>query len=97
MGIEEVITAFRSPWQNAYAKRVIGSIRREWLDHEIVFGKNHLRRVLADYFEYYNHARTHLSLDRNSPISREVEPREMGKVVAIPHVGGLYHRYTRVA
>ena len=97
MGIEEVITACRSPWQNAYAERVIGSIRRECLDHVIVFGENHLRRVLADYVDYYNHARTHLSLGRNSPIPREVEPPERGQVVAISHVGGLHHRYTRVA
>ncbi len=66
MGIEEVITACRSPWQNTYAERVIGSIRRECLDHVIVFGENHLRRILTDHFEYYNRSRTHLSL---APIS----------------------------
>ena len=97
MGIEEVTTACRSPWQNAYAERVIGSIRRECLDHVIVFNEDHLRRILADYFVYYNRNRTHLSLERNSPIPREVEPPGTGKVVAIPHVGGLHHRYTRVA
>ena len=82
---------------NAYAERVIGSIRRECLDHVIVFGENHLRRILGDYFEYYNHCRTHLSLERNSPVLREVEPRETGEVIATPHVGGLHHRYTRAA
>ena len=97
MGIEEVVTAYRSPWQNAYVERVIGSIRRECLDHVIVFGENHLHRILDDYLEYYNRNRTHLSLDRNSPIPREVEPPEEGEVVAIPHVGGLHHRYTRAA
>ena len=97
MGIEEVITACQSPWQNAYAERVIGSIRRECLDHVIVFGENHLRRILSDYFKYYHSSRTHLSLMRNSPIPREVEPPERGRVIAIPHVGGLHHRYTRVA
>lgn len=97
MGIEEVVTAFRSPWQNAYVERVIGSIRRECLDHVIIFGEDHLRRILADYVEYYNHSRTHLSLDRNSPIPREVEPLDKGEVVAVPQVGGLHHRYTRVA
>jgi transposase InsO family protein len=97
MGIDEVPIAPRSPWQNPYAERVIGSIRRECLDRVIVFGENHLRRILTDYFEYYNHARTHLSLERNSPDPREVEPREKGGVVAIPHVGGLHHRYTRAA
>ena len=63
----------------------------------IVFGENHLRRVLGEYVEYYNSARTHLSLDRNSPVPREVEPRSEGEVAAIPHVGGLHHRYTRAA
>ena len=97
MEIEEVVTAYRSPWQNAYAERVIGSIRRECLDHVIVFNEDHLRRILADYFVYYNRNRTHLSLERNSPIPREVEPPGTGKVVAIPHVGGLHHCYTRAA
>ncbi len=97
MGIEEVITAYRSPWQNPYAERLIGSIRRECLDHVMVFGEDHLRRILSNYFEYYNRSRTHLSLERNSPIPRKVEPPETGKVVAIPQVGGLHHRYTRAA
>jgi len=97
MGIEEVITACRSPWQNAYAERVIGSIRRECLDHMIILGEDHLRRILTEYFDYYNRDRTHLSLERNSPVPREVEPTERGEVVAIPHLGGLHHRYTRAA
>ena len=97
MGIKEAVTAYRSPWQNAYVERVIGSIRRECLDHVIVFNEDHLRRILADYFEYYNRNRTHLSLERNSPIPREVEPPGIGNVVAIPYVGGLHHRYTRAA
>ena len=97
MGVEEVVTAYRSLWQNAYAERVIGSISRECLDHVIVFNEDHLRRVLTEYFDYYNRSRTHLSLERNSPIPREVEPPENGEVVAIPQVGGLHHRYTRAA
>ena len=97
MGIEEVPTAYRSPWQNPLPERVIGSIRRECLDHVIIFGENHLRRVLSEYVEYYNGARTHLSVERNSPAPREVEPRSEGEVVVIPHVGGLHHRYTRAA
>ena len=97
MGIEEVVTAYQSPWQNAYAERVIGSIRRECLDHVIILGEDHLRRILSDYTEYYNHVRTHLSLKRNAPVPREVESRKNGEVVAIPHVGGLHHRYTRAA
>jgi putative transposase len=97
MGIEEVRIAPRSPWQNPYAARIIGSIRRECLDHVIVLNERHLRRILDDYFEYYQESRTHLSLDRNAPIPREVEPPCKGRVVAIPQVGGLHHRYQRAA
>ncbi len=97
MGIEEVVAARRSPWQNPYAERVIGSIRRECTDHFIVLGENHLRRILLSYQIYYNESRTHLSLARNSPFPRTVESTSMGPVVAIPQVGGLHHRYTRAA
>ncbi len=97
MGIEEVVTAPRSPWQNPYAERVIGSIRRECTDHLIVLGENHLRRILASYRTYYNETRTHLSLVRNSPLPRSVEPPSKGNVVAIPQVGGLHYRYARTA
>jgi transposase InsO family protein len=97
LGIEEVIIAYRSPWQSPYVERLIGSIRRECLDHVIVFSEGHLRRILTSFFAYYHEARTHLSLDRNAPVPREVEPPTMGKVIAIPQVGGLHHRYTRAA
>jgi len=97
MGINEVVTAFRSPWQNPFVERTIGSIRRECLDHVIVLNEEHLRRILEAYFSYYHDARTHLSLARNAPNPREVEPRSRGAVVAVPHVGGLHHRYTRAA
>ena len=97
MGIEEVITAPRSPWQNPFAERMIGSIRRDCLDHVIVFNETHLRRILKGYFAYYHESRTHLSLDRNAPVPRNIEPPERGKVIAIPQVGGLHHRYTRAA
>ena len=97
LGIEEVIIAPRSPWQNAFAERLIGSIRRECLDHVIVLNGKHLRRVLRSYFDYYHDSRTHLSLTRNAPNPREVEPTSQGKVIAIPQVGGLHHRYTRAA
>ena len=97
MGIEEVVTAPRSPWQNPYAERVIGSIRRECLDHVIVLNEDHLRRILSSYFEYYHESRTHLSLERNSPVPRRVEHPSEGKVIAIPQVGGLHHRYRRAA
>jgi len=95
--IEEVITAPRSPWQNAYVERVIGSIRRECLDHVIVLNERHLKRILRDYFNYYHISRTHLSLDKNPPEPRAVEPAASGNIVALPRVGGLHHRYTRIA
>jgi putative transposase len=97
LGIEEVVSAPRSPWQNPYVERIIGSIRRECLNHVIVFNERHLTRILAEYFRYYHEARTHLSLDGDAPEARHVEPPERGKVIAIPQVGGLHHRYSRVA
>ena len=97
MGIEEVLIAFRSPWQSPYVERLIGSIRRECLDHVIVFGEEHLCRILAEYLGYYHEARAHLSLDRNSPIPRPVCPPEQGKVVGKAYLGGLHHCYTRAA
>ena len=97
MGIEEVVTTPRSPWQNPYVERLLGSIRRECLNHVIVLNERHLLRILRSYFAYYHESRTHLSLDRNSPIQREVDPPECGKLIAIPQVGGLHHRYCRAA
>ena len=96
-GITKVVTAPRSPWQNAYVERVIGSIRRECLDHLVIFNERHLRRVLSSYVDYYHRTRTHLSLDKDCPESRPVIPRRVGSVVAIPKVGGLHHRYERLA
>ena len=97
MGIKEVVTFPRSPWQNPYVERLIGSIRRECLDHVIVLGEEHLQRILAAYLRYYHESRPHLSLDRNSPVPREAEPPSKGMVIAISKVGGLHHRYTRAA
>ncbi len=97
MGIEEVRSAPQSPWQNPYTERVIGSIRRECLNHIIILNENHLCRILKDYFQYYNSCRTHQSLERNSPDPRKVEPPEKGKIISIPQVGGLHHVYRRVA
>ncbi len=97
MGIEEVVTAPRSPWQNPYVERMIGSIRRECLDHLIVVDERHLRRILASYFDYYHRSRTHLSLGKDSPIPRPVESAKAGKIIALPQVGGLHHRYERLA
>lgn len=97
MGLEEVVTAARSPWQNPYAERLIGSIRRECLDHVIVLSEKHLRRILREYFRYYHEVRPHQSLERNSPVPREVELPSKGKVISIAQVGGLHHRYLRAA
>jgi len=95
MGIEDVMIAPRSSWQNPFAERVIGSIRRECLDHVIVLNEGHLRRILTRYCTYYHDTRTHLSLGSNAPVPRDIEPPERGKVIAIPHPGGLHHRYIR--
>jgi transposase InsO family protein len=97
MGIHEVLTAPRSPWQNAYAERVIGSIRRECLDHVIVVNETGLSRLLTRYLTYYHQSRTHLSLDKDSPQPRPIAPPTCGPVVARPQVGGLHHRYDRRA
>jgi transposase InsO family protein len=97
MGIEEVPIALHAPWQNPYCERVIGAIRRDCLDHVIVLNEAHLKRILSDYFGYYQRCRPHLSLDRNSPNPRAVEPPSQGNVIAIPMVGGLHHRYARRA
>ncbi len=97
MGLRQLVTAYRSPWQNPYVERLIGSIRRECLDHLIVLNERHLHRVLSEYFEYYHQARTHLSLDRNSPQPRAVEPVEKGQVLSTAYLGGLHHRYWRAA
>jgi len=97
LGLEEVLTAPQSPWQNPYAERLIGSIRRECLDHVIVFSESHLRRLLANYFQYYHRWRTHLSLDMDCPDPRPILSPEQGAVVAFPEVGGLHHHYERIA
>jgi putative transposase len=97
MGIEEVVIAPRSPWQNPFAERLIATLRRELLDHVIVLNERHLRRLLSTFFDYYHRARPHRSLDQNAPQPREVEPPERGRGVAVPQVGGLHHRYTRAA
>jgi len=95
MGIEEVLTAPRSPWQNPYAERLIGSIRRDCLNHFIILNARHLKRALASYFGYYHGSRTHLGLDKQCPLPRQVS--SVGKIIAIPQLGGLHHRYERMA
>jgi transposase InsO family protein len=97
MNMQEIVTAPRSPWQNAYVERVIGSIRRECLDHLIILNAAGLRRVLSRYVEYYTASRTHLALEKDAPLPRPASPPTSGQIVAIPQVGGLHHRYERRA
>lgn len=97
MGIQEVLSAPRSPWQRAYVERVIGTIRRECLDHVIVFSEASLYRHMKSFLDYYHESRTHLSLAKDTPEPRDVQPPERGPVIAIPQVGGLHHRYERRA
>jgi transposase InsO family protein len=93
MGIRDRPTSPRSPWQNGYAERLIGSIRRECIDHVVVLGERHLRHVLLSYQQYYNETRTHLSLDKDAPIPRAVEA--IGHILSRPVLGGLHHQYVR--
>jgi transposase InsO family protein len=95
--IKEIRSVPRSPWQNPYAERVIGSIRQECLDHLIVLSERHLRRILSSQADYYNRARTHLSLYKNSPDGRTTQLPEQGGVVELDRVGGLHHEYVRMA
>ena len=97
MGIKEVKTTPRSPWQNPFVERLVGTLRRDCIDHVIVFNDSHLRRLLRDYLAYYHGSRTHLSLDKDSPEPREVESPDQGRIVEFPMVGGLHHRHSRLA
>jgi putative transposase len=97
MRIEEVLTAPHSPWQNPFAERLIGSIRRECLNHVFVLSRRHLRRILTGYFAYYQQTRTHLALDKDAPDLRPIEPPGVGRIVQLPEVGGLHQRYSRRA
>jgi putative transposase len=97
MGMKEVLTAPRSPWQNPYAERLVGSIRRECLDHMVIFNEGSLRRILKSYFDYYLRSRTHLALSKDAPESRPIQPPELGPVIELSEVGGLHHRYQRQA
>jgi transposase InsO family protein len=94
MGIRDRPASPRSPWQNGFAERLIGSIRRECLDHIVVFGERHLRHVLLSYMNYYNETRTHLSLAKDAPLSRTVE--RAGRILCRPVLGGLHHQYGRI-
>ena len=97
MGILEVLTATRSPWQNAYVERFIGTVYRECLDHILIFNESALKRILTSYFEYYEQSRTHLSLEKDAPTPRTVQHPELGSVIALLPLGGLHHGYERRA
>lgn len=94
MGIRDHPTAARSPWQNGHAERLIGSIRRECVDHIVILGEAHLRRILAAYTGYYNELRTHLSLGKDSPVHRPIN--RLGSAFSRPILGGLHHEYGRM-
>jgi transposase InsO family protein len=97
MGIKQVLSAPRSPWQRAYVERVIGTIRRECLDHVIVFNQSSLSRHLRSFLDNYHHSRCHLALAKDAPEPRPVQPPDQGRIVSLPQVGGLHHRYERRA
>ena len=97
MRIEEVLIAPRRPWQNPFVERLIGSIRREYLDHVVIFHERHLQHILASYLAYYHRWRTHLSLAMERPEPRPVEPPGAGTVLAVPEGGGLHHHDARRA
>jgi transposase InsO family protein len=92
IGIDEVVAAPRSPWQNPFAQRLLGSVRRDCLDHVIVLGEAHLRRTLTRYFRYYHKYRTHLSLEKDAPEPRAIQAANLGPVIELSEVGGLHHR-----
>ena len=94
MGIRDRPISPRSPWQNPYAERLIGTLRRDCLDHVLIFGAQHLRRILTAYSRYYNETRTHLSLDKDAPLGRGVQRH--GPIVAVPVLSGLHHCYARI-
>lgn len=95
--MEEILSAPASSWQRAYVERLIGLVRRDCLDHVIVLGEGHLRKILKSYLQYYHRSRTHLALNKDAPEPRTVQPPELGEIVELPEVGGLHHRYERRA
>ena len=97
MGIEQVLSAPRSPWQNPFVERLIGTLRHDCLDHLIVLNERHLRRIVARYLDYYHDWRTHLSLSMDAPNPCRVHPPDRGSVVAFPELGGLHHHSERLA
>jgi transposase InsO family protein len=94
MGIEQIVTAPKSPWQNGYVERMVGTIRRDCLDHHIIIGEKHLRKVLNEYLDYYHRDRTHCGLNKDTPLYRDIQGKlDSGKIVPLPRCGGLHHRY----
>lgn len=96
-GFKQVLSAPRSPWQNPFVERFVGSLRRDCLDHVIALNERQLRRVVARYIDYYHDGRTHLSLSMDTPNPRTVHPPERGRVVEVAELGGLHHHYERLA
>jgi transposase InsO family protein len=94
-GLDEIVTAYRSPWQNGYVERVIGSIKRECMDHVILLNENHLRNILTAYISYYNKYRTHLGINKDSPEGRPIQTE--GTIYKVPAVNGLHNIYFRKA
>ena len=94
MGIRDRPISPRSPWQNPYAERLIGTLRRDCFDHVLIFGARHLQRILTAYTHYYNHNRTHLSLDKDAPLGRAIQ--RQGAIVTVPILSGLHHCYARI-
>jgi transposase InsO family protein len=94
MGIRDRPISPRSPWQNPYVERLIGTLRRDCLDHVLIFGARHLRQILTSYCSYYNQSRTHLSLDKDAPLQRTVQ--RCGTIIATPILSGLHHQYARI-
>jgi len=97
LGVHQMLIAPRSPWQNGFAERWVGTLRRELLDHVIVLGQRHLLCLVRAHVAYYNQDRPHMSLEGDAPITRAIETASSGRVVALPRVGGLHHRYARRA
>jgi len=97
LGIDEVVIARRSPWQNPYVEQVIGSIRRDCVEHVLVLGQRHLMRILSEHMNYYNSTRTHISLAKSSPEGRSIQMQDRGRIVSDRRVGGLHHEYCRIA
>lgn len=97
MGIEQVLSAPRSPWQNPFVERLIGTLRSDCLDHVVALNERHLRRIVAQYLDYYHNWRTHLSLSMDAPNPRVVHLSDRGRVVTFPELGGLHHHYERLA